>query len=92
MFLPAVTAALCHPPAATDLTPCEEKYWKFVNVSVMFARQCDCPYGYKGQRDVPRVTAPPPPSACRSYPAVQVPVARSRRFPTTSPGHLPATL
>lgn len=35
MFLPAVTAALCHPPAATDLTPCEEKYWKVCK------RQCD---------------------------------------------------
>ena len=28
MFLPAVTAALCHPPAATDLTPCDRKFWK----------------------------------------------------------------
>ena len=36
MFLPAVTAALCHPPAATDLTPCEEKYWKVCEC------QCDC--------------------------------------------------
>ena len=36
MFLPAVTAALCHPPAATDLTPCEEKFWKVCD------RQYDC--------------------------------------------------
>ena len=36
MFLPAVTAALCHPPAATDLTPCEEKFWKVCD------RQCVC--------------------------------------------------
>ena len=28
MFLPAVTAALCHPPAATDLTPCDRKFGK----------------------------------------------------------------
>lgn len=36
MFLPAVTAALCHPPAATDLTPCDRKFWKVCK------RQCDC--------------------------------------------------
>ena len=36
MFLPAVTAALCHPPAATDLTPCEEKFGKVCD------RQYDC--------------------------------------------------
>ena len=35
MFLPAVTAALCHPPAATDLTPCDRKFWKVCK------RQCD---------------------------------------------------